>query len=110
MAISGRSLSRILNQQSSRNEIGEIKWHSENGFITESRFLLKPGAKPQLLGSIDLSSLTYETHYPNRQDTTTHYILSVRRSTGRFTETYSAKDKKGELTTVDKTGVCAKLN
>jgi hypothetical protein len=100
----------FLNQQSSRNEIGEIKWHSESGFITESKFLLKPGAKPQSLGSIDMSSLAYETHYSNRQDTTTHYILSVRWSTGRFTETYSAKDKKGELTTFDKTGVCAKLN
>jgi hypothetical protein len=104
------SFEEFENQQSSRNEIGEIKWHGENGFITESEFTIKPGVKPQRLGSIDLSSLAYNTHYPNRQNTTTQYNLSVRWSTGRFTETYSAKDKKGEPITFDKTGVCAKLN
>lgn len=98
------------NQQSSKNQFGEIKWRSENGFISEASVLIKPGTKPQPLGAIDQSALTYETSYPNRQDTTTHYTLSVRWSTGRFTETYSAKDKKGELVTFDKTGVCAKLN
>lgn len=98
------------NQQSSRNEFGDVRWRSDNGFISESKLVLKPGAKPQSLGSIDLSSLAYDTHYPNRQDTTTHYALSVRWSTGRFTESYSGKDKKGELITFDKTGVCAKLN
>jgi hypothetical protein len=93
------------NQQSSRSEIGDIKWHSENGFITESKLMLKPKS----LGSIDLSSLAYDTHYRNGQGTKTHYTLSVRWSTGRFTETYSAKDKKGKRA-FDKTGVCAKLN
>ena len=37
----------FVNQQSARNEIGEIKWHSEHGFITESRFLLNAGGKPR---------------------------------------------------------------
>jgi len=98
------------NQQSARNQFAAIRWRSDTGFITESELVVKSGVKPQSLGAIDLSSLSYDTKYSNRQDTTTHYSLSVRWSTGRFTETFSAKDKKGELVTFDKTGVCTKLN
>lgn len=97
-------------QQSARNEIADIRWRGDTGFIAESKLVVKRGAQPQSLGAIDLSSLSYDTKYPNRQDTTTHYSLSVRWSTGRFTENFSGKDKKGELVTFDKTGVCVKLN
>lgn len=98
------------NQQSGRTEYGEVQWRGEGAFITEAKLFLKPGVQPKAIGSMDLASLSYDTHYPNRQDTTTHYTLSVRWSTGRFTESYSAKNKKGESVNFDKTGVCSKLN
>jgi hypothetical protein len=98
------------NQQSARSEFGSLRWRNDTGFITEPELVVRRGARPQSLGSMDQSSLSYQSKYPNREDTTTQYSLSVRWSTGRFTENFSGKDKKGETWNFDKTGVCAKLN
>jgi hypothetical protein len=116
----GFQLEEFQNQQTdnSRSGAGEIKWFPTFGQISESRFgkpsslgfEIKENADPAPLGTIDDSSLHYETEYQNRENTTTHYSLSVRWSTGRFIENYSWRDKKGETVNFDQTGVCTKLN
>ena len=105
------SFDEFENQQSARREYGEMHWFPNGiGSITEPKLEVKQGAKPQPLGSIDPSSLSYQTKFQNKLNTTTRYTLSVRWSTGHFTESYSFKDKKSEVQDMEQTGVCVKLN
>lgn len=96
------------NHQSARHELASISWPGNSGWI--SSLEVKSGAKPQPRGAIDAVSLSYEANYTSREKTTTQYSLSIRWATGRYTESFSGKDKLGELWNYDTTGVCAKLN
>jgi hypothetical protein len=89
-------------QQAGGGDPEFIRWSGDFGRIEDSQ--------PAQLGTIDDSTLYYETKFQNKEKTTTEYSLSVRWSTGRFTENYSWKDKKGEAMDFDQKGVCVKLN
>lgn len=55
----------------------------------------------------DASEVNVSFSFENRIGTTTKYSVSVRRSTGRYTETISAPDKKGgKEQPFDRTGRC----
>jgi hypothetical protein len=95
-------------QSSGSGVVAEIDW-LPTGFGTIREYL-KQGAKPQMLGTIDSASLSYQTKYPNRAGGTTGYTLSVRWATGRYTESFSSKDEKGKPWTFDNSGICVKLN
>jgi len=107
------------NQQSGRYEAGQIRWVGgyeggewigDSGRLIESSLGIKPDATPDARGTIDSASFLYQTKYPNKEDTTTQYSLSVRWATGRFTENFSGKDKKGKPWNFDWTGICVKLD
>jgi hypothetical protein len=98
-------------QQSARRELRHIKWFTNPmvGAISVSQFEVKQGAKQESLGSMDDSSLSYQSKFPNKENTITQYSLSIRWSTGRFTESFSGKDRNGQQWDSEETGVCTKL-
>jgi len=93
--------------QSVDGNFGDIKWVGDSGEISSNR---NKGRKPQQLGTVDASSLLYQTKFTNRMGTSTEYRLSIRLSTGRYTESRSGKDDKGKPFYVDAAGTCIKLN
>jgi hypothetical protein len=92
--------------QSVDENLGDIKWVGDSGAI--SSFGSK-ARKPQQLGTVDASSLLYQTKFANRMGTSTEYRLSIRLSTGRYTESRSGKDDKGKAFYYDASGTCIKL-
>lgn len=95
------------NGQSDQFEMIRIDW----SFGELGQFSVqKKGQKPQTTGSVDTSSLSYQTKFANKIGTTTDYTLNIRWSTGRYTENYSFKDEKGKPIFADSSGICAKLN
>jgi len=105
-------------------DLGEIKWSPfgfgeiiQHGFqthgkkpqmgnpITSPRFEIVPPAKS--LGSIDSSSLSYHSEFTNKMDTTTQYELTIRWSTGRYTESWSGKDDKGKPFSENSNGIAS---
>jgi hypothetical protein len=96
------------NGQSDTEKSHKINW-SPHGF-GEILPYQTHGKKPQSLGSIDSSSLSYHSEFTNRMNTTTQYELSIRWSTGRYTESWSGKDDKGKPFYDHSSGVCVKLN
>jgi hypothetical protein len=93
--------------QSSDSHVAVLDWSGgHSAFITMS----KSGSKLQYLGTIDQSSLSYETEFTNKIQTTTNYKLSIRWSTGRYKETLSYKDEKGKSQYVEMSGTCSKFN
>jgi hypothetical protein len=98
------------NGQSNAVEPGKIDWSSgEFGEIIQLP-TQKEGQKAQALGLIDSSSLSYHTRFANRMNTTTQYQLSIRWSTGRYTESWSGKNDKGKPFSETSSGICVKLN
>jgi hypothetical protein len=56
---------------------------------------------------VDATEVNVSSSYENKLGTTTKHSVSVRRSTGRFSETISAPNKKGgKEDTFDRTGRC----
>jgi hypothetical protein len=98
--------------QSNSFTIGIVHWYKLEGIgtIVENPLWVEAGKEPQTLGTIDSSSLSYSRQYTNRLGTKTQYELSVRWSTGRYTESFSAKDDKGKHIADDAAGICVKLN
>jgi hypothetical protein len=95
------------NGQSDASDFHNIDWSlGDSGAITQPR----QGQKPETLGSVDSSSLTYQTKFTNRMKTTTQYELSIRWSTGRYSESWSGKNDKGERFSNDSSGLCVKLH
>jgi hypothetical protein len=90
-----------------KSDFQSIDWSSgDSGAITEER----QGQKPQTLGWIDSASLTYQNKFTNRMNTTTQYELTIRWSTGRYSESWSGKNDKGERFSNDSSGICVKLH
>jgi hypothetical protein len=93
--------------QSNASDIRIIDWSlGDSGAITQR----KQGQKPETLGWVDSSSLSYQTKFTNRMNTTTQYELSIRWSTGRYSESWSGKDDKGERFSTDSSGICVNLH
>ena len=103
------SLAAFRSGQSDRTDFGQIDWPlGDTGKITNAP--RKQGEKPQTLGWIDSSSLSYRTSFTNRLDTTTLYELNIRWSTARYTEAFSGKDDKGKRFRNELSGICVKLH
>ena len=94
------------NGQEGSLTIGHINWRGDSGAITD----VFSKVKGPPLGWIDSASLSLEREFKNKMNTTTHYSLQIRWSTGRYTENYSGKDDKGKPFDNDRTGLCVKLN
>jgi hypothetical protein len=104
------SLKSFLNGQSNMVEFRKINWYSDgNGEITEIPYQAH-GQKPQTLGFVDSSSLSYHTKFTNRWNKTLQYDVSIRWATGRFTENWSGKDDDGKPFNESSSGICVKLN
>jgi hypothetical protein len=93
--------------QSADENLGKISWVGDSGEISSQG---SKGRKPQWLGTVDGSSLFYQTKFANRMGTSTEYRLSIRWSTGRYTESRSGKDDKGKPFYSKESGICVKLN
>jgi hypothetical protein len=101
------SLVAFSNGQMTLTDFRLVDWSlGDTGSITEK----KQGQKPQTLGWIDSSSLTYQNKFINKMKTTTQHELSIRWSTGRYSESLSGKDDKGEQFNTDSSGICVKLH
>jgi hypothetical protein len=94
--------------QSADENLGKISWVGDSGEINSN--VLGNHAKPQVLGTVDASSLLYQTKFPNRMGTSTEYRLSIRWSTGRYTESRSGKDDKGKPFYHEESGICVEVN
>lgn len=95
------------NGQSNTFYAAKIDWSADN---SGEIIFTKRGQRPQTVGSIDQSSLTYQTRYLNKMKTQTERTLNIRWSTGRYTENFSGKDDKNKPFNNDSSGLCVKLN
>jgi hypothetical protein len=95
--------------QSVDSNLAKVDWsNGDYGQIVERT--TPPNQKPQILGSIDSTSLSYRMTFKNRMNTTTQYSLDIRWSTGRYKEDFSGKDDKGKFFDSGLGGVCVSLN
>lgn len=93
--------------QNSDEERWQLKWFEPSA--TASIILKEKGKAEKTVGEIDSASLTIQTSFENKIRTTTTSLLRIRFSTGKFIESFSFNDRKGEPVDFENSGQCMRL-
>ena len=116
MVIGGQLLRHVFENGQPKGSFGEaIDWVGKGaaGSIFEGAGNIiavdNKGRRLGRIGWLDSSSLHLQQRYTNQTKSTTEYTLNIRWSTGRYTESYSAKDYAGRPLNRDSSGICVKF-
>ena len=99
----------FIDGQSNSDSLLPIEWSRDDYATIFASSSSNRGGK-QSAGYITQSGLAYQKKFTNRNGTETQYSLSIRWSTGRYVESFSAKDEKGKPFSNEDSGICVKLN